>query len=178
MQKIELRRITDAEHTMYAEALRLYDESFPLHERRERPSQESILRDPDYSFDLIFDSDEFIGLALFWEKAGFIYIEHLCILPEKRNMHYGEMTLNALKKRGSVIILEIDPPVDDISRRRMAFYERCGFHENSFHHIHPPYHNGFRGHELMIMSYPEAISDRIYEEFNGFLCTHIMADAF
>lgn len=178
MNKIELRRITDTEHHMYAEALKLYDESFPIHEIREGISQHAILKDPAYSFDLIFSRNEFIGLALFWTKDRFIYIEHLCILPEKRNMHYGEMTLDFLKQYGKILILEIDPPIDAISIRRMAFYERCGFCQNSFEHIHPPYHKEFKGHELKIMSYPEPISNDVYREFNDYLSSHIMADAF
>lgn len=57
-----------------------------------------------------------------------------------RNKQYGQKTLSLLAKQGKTLILEIDPPKDDISKRRKGFYERCGFTENFFTHIHPPYH--------------------------------------
>ena len=69
-----------------------------------------------------------------------------------RNKQYGQKTLSFLAKQGKTLILEIDPPKDDISKRRKGFYERCGFTENFFTHIHPPYHKINEGHELTIMT--------------------------
>ncbi len=76
-----------------------------------------------------------------------------------------------------ILILEIDPPVDDISKRRKGFYERCGFTENSFRHIHPPYHRGNDGHDLIIMSCPKQISQNEYNAFYQYLQNRIMGNA-
>lgn len=46
------------------------------------------------------------------QNESFLYIEHFCILPK-------------------TLMLEIDPPKDDISKRRKGFYERSGFTEKS-----------------------------------------------
>ncbi len=73
------------------------------------------------------------------------------------------------KEKRKTIILEIDPPVDEKSKRRMGFYERVGFLQNSFDHIHPPYHNGIKGHELVVMSYPEKLSISEYDLFFQYL---------
>lgn len=73
------------------------------------------------------------------------------------------------KEKRKTIILEIDPPVDEKSKRRMGFYERVGFLPNSFEHIYHPYHNGIKGHELVVMSYPEKLSISEYDLFFQYL---------
>ena len=130
-----LKRITNIFHPMYCEALNLYKISFPCHEQREKHSQEEILKDDEYHFCLLYDEDIFVGLILYWEHEQFIYIEHFCILPEMRNKQYGQKALALLTKQGKTIILEIDPPKDEISKRRKGFYERCGFTAVSYTHL-------------------------------------------
>ena len=174
--KIEL--LTQTNHPLYTEAMHLYQISFPHHEQREALSQEKILKNPEYRFGLVYDSNCFVGLVLYWETAQFIYIEHLCILPEKRNNRYGERVLAILKDKHKTLILEIDPPIDELSKRRKGFYERCGFIENPFPHIHPPYHKEDSGHKLRIMTNPEPLSQIDYDSFYRYLRDKVMDHAF
>ena len=141
---MQLERLENLNHPMYDKAMELYKISFPVHEQREKDSQEEILKDKDYHFDLIYDEKVFVGLILYWETEDYIYVEHFCILPEARNQRYGARTLELLKEKGKAVILEIDPPIDEQSMRRKGFYERCEFVENSYVHIHPPYHRVIR----------------------------------
>ena len=175
---IEFRRLTDAADARYADAIALYKESFPLHEQRLPESQDAILKDGAYHFDLIYDGGEWMGLMLWWEAETFLYVEHFCILPELRNRHYGQRILAALGKQSKTLILEIDPPTDEISVRRKGFYERCGFVENPYLHVHPPYHRGNHGHELVVMSCPERLTPEEYAAFSGYLSGEVMRDAF
>ena len=73
--------------------------------------------------------------------------------------------LALLGGRGKTVILEIDPPVDDISIRRLHFYERLGFVANPYQYIHPSFRKPFTPHRLVLMSYPGAIT---YEEARSF----------
>ena len=173
-----LEYITNTSHPMYQEALNLYRISFPYHERRENFSQKEILQDKEYNFGLIYDEDIFVGLILYWESEQFIYIEHFCICPELRNKQYGQKTLTLLKKKNKTLILEIDPPQDDISKRRKCFYERCGFVANSFSHTHPPYHKESEGHNLLIMTCPKQITQNIFDAFSLYLKNKVMKNAF
>ena len=138
-------RITDTQHEMYKKAMELYANSFPLHEQREAKSQASILGDSEYHFALAYDGETFVGEVMYWEWDGYIYAEHRCILSERRNRAYGGKVLELLAAENKKVILEIDPPVDDISIRRRGFYERSGFAENPYAHVHPPYHRGYKG---------------------------------
>ena len=113
---------------------------------------------------------------MYWEANNFFYIEHFCILPEMRNKCYGQRALTLLK--GKKLILEIDPPNDEISIRRKGFYERCGLRQNPYLHIHPPYHREDNGHRLVIMSSQRKLTAEEYSQFNDFLQNTVMKDAF
>ncbi|MDE6804965.1 MAG: GNAT family N-acetyltransferase [Muribaculaceae bacterium] len=158
----------------FDKGMNLYAASFPVHEQRESESQRRIMSHPDYHFNLIFDDDKFVGLMLCWEIVDFIYVEHFCIFPELRNNNYGRCSLELLCRKGKTVILEIDPPIDGISERRKGFYERAGFVENNYNHTHPPYHTRNTGHELVVMSYPEKLSEAEYSSFNKYLSETVM----
>lgn len=175
---MHFERITDTHHPIYRTAVSLYRQSFPPHEQREALSQECILHHPDYRFTAVYDAEQFIGLVLYWETPDFLYVEHFCIRPELRNQRYGQRILAELGQLGKLVILEIDPPVDAISVRRKGFYERCGFAENPYPHIHPPYHDGNHGHELVIMSCPNAITPEMYAGFAKYLNDTVMQNVF
>lgn len=176
--KLNFKRLTSAEDAMYPAAMALYAMSFPAHEQREEASQKKILECSQYHFDLIYDGNDFAGVILYWETENFIYVEHFCINPKMRNRRYGQRALELLGKKEKTIILEIDPPSDDISIHRKSFYERCGFKENAFSHVHPPYHKGNTGHELVIMSSPGTLSPEDYESFHSYLNHTVMNGLF
>ncbi len=175
---ITLERITQPEHPLYARAMELYKLSFPDHEQREPASQARILHDEDYHFTLVRDEGRFLGIALYWEMPEARYLEHFCILPEARNGGCGRQVLSLLQQTGRPLILEIDPPVEEISRRRKGFYERCGFVENPFPHVHPPYHPENSGHPLQVLSSPRCLTREEYEMFAAYLRSRVMAGAF
>ncbi len=173
---MEIHRITQSDSPLYQKAIDLYKISFPFHEQREKPSQLQILQQDAYHFDIICDNGEFVGEILYWDIGGAFYIEHFCVLPSQRNKHYGQKILNVYQ--ATPLILEIDPPVDEVSIRRKGFYERCGFVENPHRHIHPPYHAGNHGHELVIMSSPRMLEADEYGCFNHYLQDTVMKDVY
>lgn len=173
---MEFKRITNIQHPLYQEAMNLYKISFPYHEQRELISQSQILNHDEYHFDVICDDGNFVGEVLYWSIENLLYIEHFCILPTMRNKQYGQRVLALLQEKP--LVLEIDPPKDEISLRRKAFYERCGFVENHYCHIHPPYHKENSGHELVIMSSPRTLTEREYDVFNRYLQNVIMNQAY
>jgi len=154
----------------------LYEASFPRHEQRLPDEQRAVLSHPEYHFSQLFDGAEFVGLLLYWEAEDFRYVEHFCVRPELRGRRYGAKALEELGRDGKTVVLEIDPPVDDIARRRQGFYQRCGFAVNPYPHVHPPYRKGFRGHPLVVMSAPGALTQETYDRFAGYLQNAVMSD--
>lgn len=172
---MEFIRLRSPEDVRFAVAMALYRESFPAHEQRTALSQREALRCDDYHFTLLYDGDRFVGLLLYWEAMEFRYVEHFCIDPSLRNQSYGRQALDRLTKDGKTVILEIDPPINAIAVRRKGFYERCGFRENPYAHVHPPYHPGNNGHALLVLSYPAPLSGEAYERFNSYLQNTVMS---
>lgn len=163
------KRMTSAADEMYEKAMALYRESFPDFEQREAKCQRLIMDNPDYHFDLIYEEERFCGMILYWETDRFLYVEHFCISPQMRNRHCGQRALALLGQKDKTVILEIDPPEDTISIRRRGFYERAGFQTNGFAHVHPPYHKENQGHRLIVMSYPQKLTEEGYEQFYRYL---------
>lgn len=173
---MEFSRIRTPNDKFYSEAMKIYGESFSIHEQRELESQISILQNDEYHFDVVVDEGKLIGAILYWEIGQFIYVEHFFIEPSMRNKHYGERILSAMK--GKPVILEIDPPVDEMAVHRRNFYLRCGFVENTYKHVHPPYHRDYAGHDLIVMSSPEVLTPEEYGRFNRYLTDTIMQNTF
>ena len=66
--------------------------------------------------------------------------------------------------------------MDEVSISRQHFYERLGYAAHGFAHIHPPYRNGCKGHELVVMACP-AISVDAYHDFASYLNRTVMGDS-
>ncbi len=175
---MHFERLTSPSHPLYETATALYAMSFPLHEQRLAPSQRAILRCEDYHFTLIMEKERFLGTILYWETTEHIYVEHFCILPDMQGQGFGQQALHLLRQEGKPIILEIDPPVDALSLRRRGFYLRCGFSENPYPHVHPPYRPGNEGHTLVIMSCPDPISPAAFAAFRHHLEQQVMRDVY
>lgn len=171
---MKFKRLTTSSGEAYEKAMELYRISFPVHEQRLPASQAGVMGTEAYHFDLIYDGETWVGLLLSWETAEFFYVEHFCIRPEMRGRQYGQRALELLNGRGKRVILEIDPPVDEVSVRRKAFYERAGYRENGFSHVHPPYREGFEGHKLVVMSHSGPLSAAEYGAFRDYLDLVVM----
>ena len=173
---MEIRRITQTSDPLYEQAMALYTISFPFHEQRQALSQSQILQQDAYHFDVICDNGEFVGEILYWDIGNALYIEHFCVSPAMRNRHYGQRILSAYQS--TPLILEIDPPEEELSMRRKGFYERCGFMANPYAHVHPAYHRECEGHGLVVMSRPEKLTGKQYDDFAAYLRRVVMKDAF
>ena len=174
---MEFVELQSERHPWFSQAMALYARSFPRHEQRREASQRSLFAQPAYHFAAISEQGEFAGLMLYWESAQFLYVEHFCVLESLRGCGCGSRALQLLQKKGKTIILEIDPPVDDLTRRRQAFYLRAGFLENSYAHVHPPYHQDCKGHALQVLSWPRMLTQQQYAEFAAYLQKTVMRGA-
>ena len=93
------------------------------------------------------------------------YVEHFAVNTQMRGSGIGSRLLADFCKDKPLALLEIDPPQDEISQRRLRFYERLGFVQNPYSHRHPPYRRGFEAHPLCVMTWPRAASRQEYDGF-------------
>lgn len=211
MRFVELK---DAPQGLRERARRLYDESFPPHERWSSEAFGRAAHDPAFhtllaigpagtknaggpddtdvsyavggygSSDITDSTDSgdsekagseeaLFALLYYWSYGDVIYIEHLAVAPRMRGCGTGAEIVRRLVagNPGKRILLEIDPPADEASRRRLKFYERLGFAANDYEHIHPSYVSGEKAHPhpLVLMSHGGKITPQEFARFRKFL---------
>lgn len=162
--------LLDADADLLHSVGKLYEESFPVYERRSWNTQMLAAQNPDsHCVLMLSDDDVFLALLFYWMYDNVVYVEYLAVNPNLRGQNIGSRIMEHLIENNSdkTIILEIDPPQDEISIRRLHFYERIGFTSNPYTYIHPSYTTGTAAHphELSIMSYGKPIPNKTFDEF-------------
>ena len=159
-------RLTDSSHHLFQEAWELYEQSFPLEERRPLPWQHDIMPHANYHFELILQEDVLTGILLWWSFEEVRYIEHFATVPALRGRGYGKRILEAFIKRETrPILLEVEPPHEEVQQRRIRFYQQNGFVLNHHFYQQPPYHHGQPPLTLLLMSYPTIVSAETVAHF-------------
>lgn len=166
---MEFLRITNDGCTHWKDAWDLYELSFPIFEKRNLQNHIEAMGNENFHCDVILENEKFIGILFYWVWNEFKYVEHFAINPELRGKNYGSKVLEEFCKDDKITILEIDPPVDEISIRRRKFYERMGFVMNEYKHIQLPYRKGHEGYVLKILTYGKKVSIDEYNEFYKYL---------
>ena len=162
MQQIRLNTI---DNTYFYSARKLYEEAFPVYERRALKSQSKLLANPDYKFDVFVKDNMLIGFILWWNYKEFQYIDHFAVTKTKRNNGYGTKILKEfIKSNFKPTLLEVELPDSPINKKRIKFYERLGFKLN-LHDYKVPSSIDDRKIDLLVMSYPEAISKETLNRF-------------
>ena len=137
--------ITNLSQAQYPEFLALYEESFPEAQRRPYRGAEDFARfaAEHHKFHALaaFDEGKFVGFLNYWRFNGFTYIEHLAVKPESRGKGIGTALVEYLIKTVSQnLLLEVEPPLTNEARSRIAFYQGLGFTlNNHFMYTQPPY---------------------------------------
>ncbi len=152
---------------------RLLETAFPLDERP--PFAKMERRGGNYHLCVVQKNGGNVGVLGYWDFGETVYIEHFAIEEKQRNKCLGTETLATFLSRlakGTQVVLEMEPPADDTTRRRVEFYKRNGFYHNP-HIIYkqPPYRPGGQWLTMHIMSLQplqpadfEPVCNRIYAE--------------
>lgn len=133
--------------------------NFPEEERRDYDDASSIIENPAYSLFHILSDGKRVGFISAWQLDKICFIEHFVIYESYRSQGLGAMALSLFKQKFDCIVLEVEPPVGDIQKRRIGFYERCGFKANSVLYLQPSYRANGKAVPLVLMSYPAPLSD-------------------
>ena len=120
---MKLTRI-DASHPLFEASFTLYEASFPPNERRMREDHLRALQDADFSPLGAVEDGVLLADVFLWETEDFCYLEHFAVQPSLRGHGTGSTILRQLLTQDKPLILEIEPPEDEITCRRKHFYER------------------------------------------------------
>lgn len=150
-------------HKLYPFAENLLHTAFPANERRDDAQQHEYTdHKKEFTAYALTDGLEPIGLITCWHFSSggnpgspdFVYVEHLAVNPNQRNGGYGAEILRSLKAQyQGIIVLEVELPQDELSRRRICFYERSGFARCHLPYQQPPYRSGDAPLPMYLMFY-------------------------
>lgn len=134
----------------------LLESSFPHIEYRSFENQKALLAKEIYHILFCFKDEIMIGAMAFWHIDGYVFIEHFAVNKAFRGHKIGTKMLEKIKNNTEgFVILEIELPYNEISRKRIDFYKRNGFYYNDFEYYQTPLNKGDKPLPLRIMSYPD-----------------------
>lgn len=172
---MDIVKIINKKAPLYTAFEELYRNSFPPFEQRTEEQQIDAFSSPYYHLNVYRKNESLIGFISYWDFNTYLYIEHFAIHNRHRGKEYGHTLLKEFVQEGNkIVILEIDPVVDEISAARFRFYQKCNFYENPYNHIHPPYREEFPGHALRILTTGRTITDDEYQRFRSELKECVM----
>lgn len=155
----------------------IMEEAFPPIEYRTYEGQKALLANSRYRL-LTKENEqgETIAFLAGWEFEQFCFVEHIAVKPSIRGGGLGkQMMIDFMQQMNKPVVLEVEPPDEEIQQRRIGFYERIGFHMNSYPYVQPPLREGNPPFPLLMMSYPKPLSeeqfgscrDQLYAEVYG-----------
>lgn len=131
-----------------SQIINLYESAFPWCERRATSDFVICLTEvKEFSCFSVMYENAFAGFITVWDLNDFFYIEHFAISENLRGKKIGSVVLKQiLSDLRKPVILEVEPPTDVQSNRRIDFYEKNGFLMDNHLYRQPSYH----GDEAMI----------------------------
>lgn len=152
------------------EIFEIMEKSFPLTEYRTREEQAALFDREEYRVLASLEGDRMLGFIAFWELDGLTFLEHLATLPEARNRGLGaELLRSAVDMAENPVCFEVEPPEDELTRRRVGFYERNGMYLNDYPYIQPPISSGREPIPLRIMTSGAPIDEERFRSVRDLL---------
>jgi GNAT superfamily N-acetyltransferase len=143
----------------------LYESAFPPDERRDWNQFAELLYDRRFELYLITHQQKMIGFISVWDLIDLTFIEHFAILESERGKGFGSQTINQIiSAKNTTIILEVELPVTETAGKRIRFYEWLNFKVCNSDYFQPPYSSEKEKVKMLLMSYPDKISNTDFSE--------------
>ncbi|MFA5647842.1 MAG: GNAT family N-acetyltransferase [Bacteroidales bacterium] len=124
--QLSINRIVNA--TQLKEIESIYTSSFPPSERREFYELCKQLTSPNNILFNISNNRITVGMVSLWSFPEFVYLEHIAIDSNLRGNGVGAQVMKTLLvQHPKPFILEVEPPIDTLTERRVQFYTKLGF---------------------------------------------------
>ena len=143
----------------------IYCQAFPANERREMAGQQKVMEHERYAVTLLEHDGNTVGFITYWDLGSFIFGEHFAVHPDYRGGGIGERCLGRfLSTLSKPFVIEVELAMDEISTRRIAFYQRLGIKLNGYDYLQPPYGAGKKPVPMKLMSFPNLLSQEDFEK--------------
>lgn len=150
--------------------------SFPPEEFRPYRQQKALLNRSEYQIHVFKDdsSQQIQGFIAVWDFDSLVFIEHIAVDPAYRNGGIGAKLVNYITNLfGTMVCLEVEPPDDELSYRRIEFYKRNHFFFNPYPYVQPSISEGKKPIPLFIMTSQRLITETEFEQIKTLLYTQV-----
>lgn len=171
---MEYIKMNNLSEKMFTAVWNVYQYSFPDYEKRKMETHCKAMKNSRFNAMGVFENAKFVGMIFYWEFDGLSYIEHFAIVKELRGKNYGTKILADFCEKRQNVLLEIDPPVEEVSKKREHFYHRLGFVTSEFSYTHHSYLEEDVPHTLVMMSYKKPLCEDDFESFKQLMFGTIM----
>ncbi len=149
----QLSPITNRADLRLPAMLELYRLAFPLAERRRTEALLDMIGHEQMEILSIQKEADFQGFVICWQLDSTKFIEHFAISPKARGQNLGSQALQQLLARTSYPwLLEVEPPTDTVTQKRITFYERNGFALLNVAYQQPAYRPDAPALPMLLMS--------------------------
>lgn len=166
--------LTILKEEQFDKVYKLMEDSFPKDEYRPYPLQRALLANPLYRIYVHEENQELVAFFATWEGPHFIFLEHFAVKERFRNHGLGSKLLQEfLKQQEKPTVIEIEPPVGEMEKRRANFYKRNGFHPTPWGYHMPALAKGQNEVPLVLMSYPNPLKEKEFHIFKDWVFQHV-----
>lgn len=156
----ELKPILDVQ-----ELIQFLGKCFPENEIRSAKDLEKLYQNPAYQTWCYRQNKNISAVLTGFVFDEYVFFEFLAVDDHLRGQGIGKKILSSvMKELGKPVILEVEPPCDPISQRRVHFYQRLGFHLCEEFYRMPRLDDKHGGYEFKLMSYPESLSSEQFHQ--------------
>ncbi len=142
-----------------------YTSSFPKEERRDFSLVRKLLEE-DRRFEMyaLLRDGIYVGFITGWQFESFVYVEHFAIDESVRNGGIGAKAMTSfLALHKDPVVLEVEMPIEKMSKRRIGFYERLGFVLDYHVYFQPLCRKGDVFLEMRLMAHGKLDLERSFE---------------
>lgn len=158
-----MRKINEKQ---FDQAYDLFSKAFISAELRPYARMKKLFDENQFVIYEMTHLQEMIGAMIVWELSEGIYIENFAVSEKARNQGIGSTMITQIQNiyPNHLLVLEVEKPHDEYSRRRVAFYQRNHFLPNAnCQYIQPALREHAVHIDLMLMSYPHALTEEVFK---------------
>jgi ribosomal protein S18 acetylase RimI-like enzyme len=174
-KKVFLRKIDTLNDPLILKVQATYISSFPSNERRDFFAFcDLLICEPLFCMYVILDGEQYVGFISCWSFTDFVYVEHFAINPDKRSGGIGSFVIRQFINLMTLpVVLEVENVVDDLTARRVRFYEKAGFILHHLDYKQPPYRKSDAWYDLQLMSYGPLDMKNTFESVRDTIYCHV-----
>lgn len=149
----------------FDEAYALFQKAFVPAELRPYEKMKPLFEQAQFVIYGYKNEDKLVAALIVWELENCIFLENFAVDESLRGQGLGGRVLEDVKVKYPEysIVLEVEEPVDEMSQRRIGFYQRHEFLLNPYSYIQPTLDVLPTNVKLQLMSYPQTIDESQYQ---------------